>query len=229
MKKLIALSLAAVLLISSLTACGSRTVTVETSSDTSPKVTAKASPAAESSDASTQTFARGTIDRNVYTNEFADFVFTKPDSWSYATDEEIASLMNLSVQIMDDPDYVERVSKQTTIYDMVAKDPAVGNSIVVMFENLAVTASTSCTEAQYAQATQNGLKSAQSQIQYSFSDTSVKKIGNRSYLFFSATGSKSSSSFSQYYLLRKLGSYMFVAIISVMDDTPVSDILSMIS
>ena len=34
--------------------------------------------------------SRGTIDENVYKNDFLKFEFTKPDSWVYYTDEEIA-------------------------------------------------------------------------------------------------------------------------------------------
>ena len=36
--------------------------------------------------------SRGTIDGDVYTNEYLGFKFTKPESWVYSTDEEIAAI-----------------------------------------------------------------------------------------------------------------------------------------
>ena len=41
--------------------------------------------------------SRGEIDGNVYKNEFLGIEFTKPASWRYYSDEEIASTMNIAV------------------------------------------------------------------------------------------------------------------------------------
>ena len=36
------------------------------------------------------TITRGTVNGDVYTNDVLGFEFTKPSSWTYSTDEEIA-------------------------------------------------------------------------------------------------------------------------------------------
>ena len=39
---------------------------------------------------------RGTVEGDVYQNEYMGIKFTKPSSWVYSTDEEIATVMNLA-------------------------------------------------------------------------------------------------------------------------------------
>ena len=39
--------------------------------------------------------SRGKIEESVYTNEYLGFKFTKPESWVFSTDEEIAEAVGL--------------------------------------------------------------------------------------------------------------------------------------
>ena len=43
--------------------------------------------------------SRGIIEGDIYTSEYLDLTFTKPESWVYSTDEEIAAAMNLGVDM----------------------------------------------------------------------------------------------------------------------------------
>ncbi len=84
--------------------------------------------------------SRGTIIGNVYTNESADFTFNKPAGWNYLTDEEIAETINLGQEALDLNMLEEALAEKSTVYDMVAMDPAYGNSVMVCYENTKLTA-----------------------------------------------------------------------------------------
>lgn len=50
----------------------------------------------------TKKYARGTVTGNVYHSDFAELTFTKPDDWTFATDEEIAKMLGVGLEMMKD-------------------------------------------------------------------------------------------------------------------------------
>lgn len=83
-------------------------------------------------------FTLGKVENGVYTSEFSGLSFTAPDNMSFASEEEILSMMNLGSELLDDSrvDLYMEIAKQTTVYDMVASDPLTGDNVMVMYENL---------------------------------------------------------------------------------------------
>lgn len=83
-------------------------------------------------------FTLGKVENGVYTSEFSGISFTAPENMSFASEEEILSMMNLGSELLDDSrvDLYMEIAKQTTVYDMVASDPMTGDNVMIMYENL---------------------------------------------------------------------------------------------
>ena len=45
---------------------------------------------------------RGVVEDEVYTSAYAGLAFTAPEGWGYATDDQLASMMDLSMDAMAD-------------------------------------------------------------------------------------------------------------------------------
>ncbi len=79
---------------------------------------------------------RGSVTDNVYKNEAFGISFTADENWYFMTDEEIASLMNISAEQMLADEYAEMIAEADIIYDMYANSLAGGGSVNVNYENL---------------------------------------------------------------------------------------------
>ena len=80
--------------------------------------------------------SRGKIVADVYKNEYLGFEFTKPASWVYSTDEEIAAAMNLAVDKLLGDNYKEALENNPAIYDMMVVDTITRTNINIVYENL---------------------------------------------------------------------------------------------
>ena len=171
--------------------------------------------------------SRGTIEGDVYTSEFAGITFTKPESWVYSTDEEIAQVMNVGAELLDRSEFEQKAAELTTIYDMMVKDVLWGNNVSVAFENLQLSQASNITVDQYIETVKTLMVQQASVMNYEFGDTAEVKLGEQTYSRLPATGSYSGISFDQYMYLRKEGVYMIVITISVFDGTAVSEFEAM--
>lgn len=101
---------------------------------------------------------RGSVADGVYTNDFADFKFNPGEGWTFASDDEILAMMDLTASEMNEDDKAEyELGKLKTIYDAMAVSDT-GANIIVMYENLALTiGGTSYDEAAYAEVLTSGL------------------------------------------------------------------------
>lgn len=169
-----------------------------------------------------KTLSRGTIEGDVYTSEFAGITFTKPESWVYSTDEEIAQVMNVGLEVMDRTEFEQKAAELTTVYDMMVKDVLWGNNVSVGFENLQLSQASNITVEQYIDTVKTLMVQQASVMNYEFGDTAEVKLGEQTYTRLPATGSYSGISFEQYMYLRKEGVYMVVITVSVFDGTEVS-------
>lgn len=96
--------------------------------------------------------SKGTTKGDVYKNEFLGFTFTKPASWVYSTDEEIAAAMNLAVDQILGENFKQALENNPVIYDMMVVDSVTGTNINVVYENLAKSFASNITEEQYVEA-----------------------------------------------------------------------------
>ena len=114
-------------------------------------------PAPQSGD----TIRRGVWKNGIYTNESAGLQFLLPDGWFIATDQEIADMMGVGLDVLisdSDTDLSALMDSLNinTIYDMLVSD-VTGASIMIAFEKLAFPLNR-ISEDQYIDAAGNALK-----------------------------------------------------------------------
>ena len=80
-------------------------------------------------------FKFGKVNGQTYTNEFAGISCTLPNGWIYYTEEEIKSLNNLTIDMLDDK-IAETIKNAKIVYDMQVTDPSTGNNASINFEKL---------------------------------------------------------------------------------------------
>lgn len=173
---------------------------------------------------------RGTVENGVFTSEFGDFTFTPPATWTFASDDEILAMMDLSAADMTEEEKKNlELGKLKTIYDaMVACED--GANVIIMYENLALTiGGTSYDEAAYAEALSTGLVG-----QGITSDTNNLQettIGGNKYVVFTGTAAGEGYTLEQKYLLRKIDNYMLCICITTVPGmtTSYDDIVKMFS
>lgn len=158
--------------------------------------------------------SRGKISGNVYKNDYLGFEFTKPSSWTYSTDEEIAESINLGAETLLGDNFKEALENNPSIYDMMVVDGATGTNVGVGYENLAKTSGKSMTEKQYAEAVKDQL-SKLSSISYTFEDYENVKLGDTEFLRLTVNAVMSGVSMKQLYYLHKIDGYMAFVIITV--------------
>lgn len=169
----------------------------------------------------TVTVVRGEQDGNVYTNSSVNVTFTKTDEMIFWTDEEIAELMQIGLDQLKNGEDLAELVDVALIYEFNASDPSTNNGVMLVIENLAYTGSTKWSEEQYMQVSINQIKS-QTNMNYSFSEISEKKLGKENYTFVEATVKTGLSAISQYIYVRKVGKYMLQISITSTDGTPLS-------
>lgn len=126
-----------------------------------------------------EAIARGVVDENnVYKSEFAGITFKLPEGFKYATDAEIAEMMNIGVDALSEKhDNVEEILEKTALYDMVAQDESTGASVMVMFEKPTLNVNVET----YLKNVKKGLESV-TEMGYVVSDEiGTEKVGQREY------------------------------------------------
>lgn len=154
-------------------------------------------------------FSMGEWNDNVYTNEFLGLKFKLPEGWTYASDEEIADMMNLGTEFLnDDQKVAAEVSKLTSAYYMVANDPNTGNNVSIISEKPVMEVSTE----NYMNQLKAQLSAVES-INYEIGETSKEKIADREYDTLTASASMSGVKITQKYYIYKMDRY-FIGIIA---------------
>jgi len=166
-----------------------------------------------------KTLSRGTFEGDVYTSEFIGVSFTKPKTWVYATDEEIAATMQIGAELVNQENFLAQAEKMNNVYDMMVRDVMTGNNINVVFENLKASASSNITVEQYIEVARKQLIEQAPMLGYKFGEAEKCKLGEQEFYRLPAEGSYSGIAFNQRIYFRKEGSYMIVITLSLFDDT----------
>jgi len=114
-------------------------------------------------------FSRGEISGNVYDNAFAEITFTKPDSWTFMTDAELAEQIGVALDKLNAKNPFEN-DEVLALIDALASDED-GNNVSISFEE------TNITPAAYL----NSVKTQLSSLGYTFGETSTVELGGVSY------------------------------------------------
>ena len=172
-------------------------------------------------------FSRGKIEGDVYTNEFLGFEFTKPESWVYSTDEEIAALVNLSVDTILGDNFKDALENNPSVYDMMVTDLVTRSNINVGYENLAKTFSTNITIKQYVDMVKKQLSNVEG-MTTTFSDNMESvKLGEAEFTKVVCNTTASGVSMTQVYYLQKVDEYMCFVIVTIPSGYNVEEIEAM--
>lgn len=167
-------------------------------------------------------FSMGEWNNNVYTNDFLGLTFNLPEGWVYSSDEQIAEMMNLGAEFLnDDQKVAAEVAKLTSAYYMVANDPNTGNSVSIISEKPAMEFTTEY----YLNQVKTQLGAVES-MSYEIGDISKEKVAGREYETLEASASISGIEVTQKYYVYKMDEY-FVSIIatSVTGEDGIKDII----
>lgn len=152
----------------------------------------------------TTKFERGTKDDATYTNTSAGLVFTKPSGWIFYTDDQLAQTFQMTKEYLSDPDAMEK-QDVTSLYEFMAVDAATGNNVnLVVAKGNGVTA----VEKYVDQVKEEMNKQVTDGMTIAFNEgTSEVKLGNGTWVAYSAKVSANGVDMTQYYFARKVGKY----------------------
>ncbi len=173
-------------------------------------------------------FSRGEISKNVYKNELLGFKFTKPGAWTYSSDKEIAELVNLSVDMISSSESFKKALKNApVVYDMMVVDYETGCNVIVMYENLALTATPKMTVEEYIEVTEANLANV-ANMTFTFPDTyKTVKLGDTKFTKVEVSTKMDGETMKQVYYLHKVDSYMACIVATVPSSYTVKEIEAM--
>jgi len=171
--------------------------------------------------------SRGTIEGDVYKNEYLGFEFTKPKSWVYSTDEEIAEIVDLGAEMILGDNFKNTLKNNPSVYDMMVVDSVTRTNINIGYENLSKTLSTNITVEQYVDAVKSQLAEV-SDMKVTFPDTfETAKLGETEFTKVVCSATTQGVSMTQVYYLNKTGKYMSFVIVTIPTGYTVSEIEAM--
>ena len=143
----------------------------------------------------TTDISRGEWNGNQYVNEFANIKFNLPSGWSKYSDEQIAQVMNVGVELLnDDQKKLAELAQSMVIYGMVANDDTTKANVSVLLEKPTM----KITPESYATSLKQQLE-AVSSIQYKVNETATAKVGSEEYTALTSTASVSGVEIGQSY------------------------------
>ena len=176
---------------------------------------------------STPVLSRGTIEGNVYTSEYLGVSFTKPESWVYSTDEEIAAAVNMGVDMFINENFKDALENNLSIYDMMVIDSITRSNINVGFENLAKSFSSNITVDQYIESLKSQLAQISS-MKVTFPESSkTVKLSGTEFTKLQCTTTTQGITFTQVYYLRKVDKYIGFIIATIPSGYSVEQIEAM--
>ena len=172
-------------------------------------------------------FSRGIIEGDVYKNNFLGFEFTKPESWIYSTDEEIAALLNMSIDAFLDENFKKVLETNQTVYDMMVVDTITRSNIGVSYENLLMASASNITEKQYIEVLKNQLSSISGMTVSFPEEYETAMLGKTEFTKLVCTVNTQGVSMKQVYYLCKLNGFMCNVILTIPSGYTVEQIEAM--
>lgn len=248
MKKLFAVLLAAILVLS-LVACKPQSSQTEThahdhihedttspseetqevtatDADTSQQASSQPASSEASADNDTPSLLRGNINGNIYTSDFTGLKFTKPESFTYLSEAELASKINVSTEELADEIFPYTADRVPAVYDMWATDKKSGISISVAYENMHITAAVALSTDQYMEMLESAFENTKGTalVQKSTVDLSGKMYQKA--IFTTETGDTQTQSI---YYIRAMGKFMNIVLVTAPADTEIPNIEKLFS
>lgn len=153
---------------------------------------------------STTKFERGTRTDEAYTNTSAGLAFVKPSGWVFYTDDQLEQTFKVSKDLLKDPDAMDKADV-SSLYEFMAVDSSTGNNV-----NLVVAKGNGVTSVEkYVEQVKKELSDQlTSGMTVTFGEgTSNVKLGDGTWVTYSAQVSTNGVNMTQYYFARKVGKY----------------------
>lgn len=161
--------------------------------------------------------ARGKIDGDVYDNIFADFTFTKPDKWKFATDADIASFIGYDEKKVDLVNLEQTLEELPLIYDTIAFGEFVYNSsMFVTYENTITSVGRELTYDEYIQLLKDKYAEITSE-KYEITNIRDTYFGTNPFkrVTISITSLDGESTQVQYYYFKIIGKYVVGVLLNI--------------
>lgn len=199
MKKL-RLGLIAATLMLAMTGCAKE----ETKKAEKPK-TAEKKPTKQKQEDS---LTHGTWNDHVYYNSYLNLSFQLPDGFIYANDEQLAKLMNITVEdISEGSELTKEILKQRVIIDMAVQQSDNGSGVNLVLEDLsAINGYQDLTEADYAEAAKDLLEKQGAVIM----GTHQEVLAGESYVVIASDTKPGENVIHNEQYCKKYGKYMLV-------------------
>ena len=158
---------------------------------------------------------------NVYTNDFLGLKFNLPEGWKYSSDEEIAEMMNLGADLLNDEQKASaELAKLTSVTYVAANNPNTGNNVTIMSEKLLMDLTTEY----YINQLKTQLAAVES-MKYTIGGTATEKVGSLEYD--TLTVSVDAYGITQKYYIRKMDNYIACIILtSVNGETGINEMVN---
>ena len=145
---------------------------------------------------------------DTYKNEFLGIEFVLPQGWERVTDEEIAAMMNIGAEMLNDDQKIgAELAKLTSAYYMSVKNPNTGDNLTILTEKPTM----NVTEEFYLNQLKTQLEAVES-MNYEIGEISKENVSGKEFKSVIATASVSGIEVGQKYFVRKMDKY-FVCII----------------
>lgn len=152
---------------------------------------------------SAKKFERGSHTNTVYTNESLNLTFTLPAGMHFYSDKELADILNMTAEQMNDPDLLDKVDSGE-VYEFMAVDNSNGSNIVMCVERVPASMGVPA----YIEATKKSL-AEQGGTQIVLEDkTGEAKLGGSTFTTVTGTSKVSGITMNQYYYFCKMGTTM---------------------
>lgn len=112
---------------------------------------------------------------NTYSSSTLGAKITLDEGWIFSTDEEIAAMNNVVLDIVDE-DYADQLKDADIIYDMMAADEATGDNISINFQNMGLMFGKVITPETYINLSVSSVEDMLSQAGAENIESSVEKV-----------------------------------------------------
>lgn len=157
--------------------------------------------------------SRGSIEGDVYTNDFIGITFTKGADWTYLSDAEMAQTLNAGQEIMDINTLEKVLSETATVYDMSVSNTDGTNNVMVLYENTMLTAFKEVTADEYAGYLEASLKKVEGQTYTRVSKENVK-LGDTDFTKLLYSVAVDGVEISQAYYIKTIGKYAVAVLVT---------------
>lgn len=169
---------------------------------------------------------RGSISGNTYTSDYMGISFTKPYSWSFASDSEMADMNGISEAELN-MDVGEYLESHIGFYDMAAMTATGSNNVFVIYESLTVTNSKDITIDEYFENVKGGMDA--SGVSYQYGEIKKDKLGGKTFYSMEAHAVTDTGDIYQKLFVAPKGDVMASVVITATSEAEISEIEAMFS